>query len=103
MTFAWAGLLLALLVVPALIAVYWWCRRRRRPVPPATPASPLIVAAGPSRRRWRRHLPFALFAVAIATLAMALARPVVVLSVPSNQTTIVLAMDVSGSMCSTDI
>ena len=103
MTFAWAGLLLVLLAIPALVAVYWWSRRRRRPLAARYSSLALIVAAGPSRRRWRRHLPFALFAVAIATLAIALARPVVVLSVPSNQTTIVLAMDVSGSMCSDDI
>ena len=45
----------------------------------------------------------AAMASAIVALALAVARPVVVLSVPSNQTTIVLAMDVSGSMCSSDI
>ena len=103
MTFAWLGLLAALLVVPALVAIYWWSRRRRRPAAARYSSLALIRAAGPSRRRWRRHLPFALFAIAIATLAVALARPVVVLSVPTNQTTVILTMDVSGSMCSTDI
>jgi len=103
MTFAWLGLLAALLVVPALVALYWWSRRRRRPAAARYSSLDLIRAAGPSRRRWRRHLPFALFALAVAMLAISLARPVVVVAVPTNQTTVLLAIDVSGSMCSTDI
>ncbi len=51
----------------------------------------------------RRHLPFSLFAAGVAALVIALGRPVIVLSVPANSATIILAMDVSGSMCSTDI
>jgi Ca-activated chloride channel homolog len=102
-TLLWTGLLVVLLAVPALIAIYWWSRRRRRPAAARYSSLALVRAAGPSRRRWRRHLPFALFAASIAVLAVALTRPVVVLSVPTNQTTIVLAMDVSGSMCSSDI
>ena len=53
--------------------------------------------------RWRRHLPFALFLLALTGLVVALGRPVAVVSVPTNQTTIILAIDVSRSMCSTDI
>ncbi|HEV7809679.1 MAG TPA: VWA domain-containing protein, partial [Candidatus Limnocylindrales bacterium] len=63
----------------------------------------LIRAAAPSPSRRRRHLPFALFAAAVTALIVALGRPAMVLSVPTNQTTIILSMDVSGSMCSTDI
>ena len=44
-----------------------------------------------------------MFALALAGLAVAMARPVVIASVPTNQTTIVLTIDVSRSMCSTDI
>jgi Ca-activated chloride channel homolog len=103
MTFAWAGLLVALLAVPILLLAWFVTRRRRRPVAARYSSLSLIRAAGPSRRSWRRHVPIGLLAVAVAALALALARPTMVLSVPSNQTTIVLAMDVSGSMCSTDI
>jgi Ca-activated chloride channel homolog len=103
MTFLWAGLLVALLAVPAIAIVYWWSRRRRRPVAARYSSLSLIRAAGPPSRRWRRHVPFVLFASAVTVLAFALARPTVVLSVPSNQTTMILSMDVSGSMCSTDI
>ncbi len=55
----------------------------------------------PRQSRLRRHLPFALFLLALASLVMALARPVTIVSVPTDQTTIILAIDVSGSMCST--
>ena len=48
-------------------------------------------------------MPVALLLAGIATTAFALTRPVAVLAVPSNQTTILLAMDVSGSMCADDI
>jgi Ca-activated chloride channel family protein len=103
MTFLWAGLLVALLAVPLLVAVYWWARNRRRPVAARYSSLALIRAAAPPARRWRRHVPFALLALGVVALAFALARPVVVLSVPTNQATMVLVMDVSGSMCSTDI
>jgi Ca-activated chloride channel family protein len=103
MTFLWIGLLGVVLAVPALVLLYAWSQRRRRPVAARYSSLSLIREAAPGRRRWRRHVPFALVAAGAAVLVIALARPVVVLSVPSNQTTILLAMDVSGSMCSTDI
>src|SRR5262249_43285600 len=77
-------------------------RGARRAAPRYSSVS-LVRAAMPSPSRLRRPLPFALFAASLAALVFALARPFVVLSVPANQTTIILAIDVSGSMCSTDI
>jgi Ca-activated chloride channel family protein len=103
MTFLWAGLLALLVVVPLLVLVYAWSQRRRRPVAARYSSLALIRAAQPRSSRVRRHLPFALFAMAIASLAVALSRPAIVLSVPVNDTTVILAMDVSGSMCATDI
>ncbi|NIO42646.1 MAG: VWA domain-containing protein, partial [Burkholderiales bacterium] len=50
-----------------------------------------------------RHLPFALFVLALASLVIALGRPVASVTVPIGQSTIILAVDVSLSMCSTDI
>jgi Ca-activated chloride channel family protein len=103
MRFEWVGLLVLLGVVPALVALYAWSLRRRRPRAARYSHLGLIRDAAPGRARRRRHLPFALLAVALASLVLALGRPAVVLSVPTNQTTIILSMDVSGSMCSTDI
>lgn len=103
MTFLWFPLLLVLLVVPLLVAAYLLALRRRRPAGLRYSSVSLIRAALPNRSRLRRHLPFTLFAVAVASLAIAVARPAVSASVPSNQATIILTLDVSGSMCSTDI
>jgi Ca-activated chloride channel homolog len=103
MTFLWPGLVALLVLLPILVGIYAWSQRRRQPVAARYPSLTLIRAAMPGSSRLRRHLPFALLALAIAALAVALGRPSVVLSVPANGTTVILAMDVSGSMCSTDI
>jgi Ca-activated chloride channel family protein len=63
----------------------------------------LVRAALPRFSRWRRHLPFALFLLALTSLVIAFARPVAIVSVPTGQTTVILAIDVSRSMCATDI
>ena len=103
MTFLWVGLLALLLIVPALVAIYVWSIRRRRTVGLRYSSLALFRDVVPATARWRRHVPFALFAASVAALVLALGRPAVVLSVPSNGTTIILAMDVSGSMCAGDI
>jgi Ca-activated chloride channel family protein len=103
MEFLWPGCLLLLVVVPILVLLYVLGRRRRRPVAVRYSSLILVREALPSSSFVRRHLPFALFAVALAGLAVAIARPVVIASVPTNEATIVLAIDVSGSMCSTDV
>jgi Ca-activated chloride channel family protein len=103
MTFLWPGLLVLLAVVPLIVAIYAWSLHRRRPSGVRYSSLSLIHAARPGSGRWRRHLPFALFAIALAALGLAIGRPVAIASVPTNQTTIVLVMDVSGSMCSSDI
>ena len=103
MDFLWPGLLLVLGLLPLLVVLYVLAQRRRRPSGVRYSSLVLIRDALPRSSFLRRHLPFALFALALAGLAVALARPVVIASVPTNQTTIMLAIDVSGSMCSTDI
>ena len=63
-----------------------------------------LVREAMAHQSWlRRHLTFLLFLLAITSLVFALARPMAEVSVPSNRATIILAMDVSRSMCSTDI
>ena len=53
--------------------------------------------------RWRRHLPFALFAAALAVLCVALARPTMSLALPQREGTVILAFDVSNSMLADDL
>jgi len=103
MEFLWPGLLALIALLPALVLLYVVARRRRRPSSVRYSSLLLVRDALPGSSLVRRHMPFALFALALAGLAVALARPVVIASVPANQTTIVLAIDVSGSMCSSDI
>jgi len=103
MTFQWVGLLLLLAIVPVVGAIYAWSLRRRRPTAARYSSLALIRDAAPGSSRLRRHLPFALVAAAMAALVLALGRPALVVGVPTNQTTIILTIDVSGSMCSTDI
>ncbi len=94
--------LLFLGLVPILVAVRLWMLRRRRPSVRYSSLS-LVHEAVPRSSRIRRHLPFALFALALASLVLAMARPVSIVSVPAGHTTVILAMDVSRSMCATDI
>jgi Ca-activated chloride channel family protein len=102
MTLLWPGFLLLLALVPLLIAVYIIVLRRRR-VGLRYSSLALVRAALPRYSRLRRHLPFALFLLALASLILTLARPVQIVSVPSGQATIILSLDVSGSMRQNDI
>ena len=77
--------------------------RRRRRFAVRYSSLALVREAMPRQSSWRRHLPFALFLLALASLIVALVRPVTIMTVPTDQTTIILTIDVSGSMRSTDI
>jgi Ca-activated chloride channel family protein len=103
MQFLWPDLLLALLLLPLLALVYYLSQRRRQPSGVRYSSLSLIREARPGSSRLRRHLPFALLLAAFVPMVLALARPVAVVAVPTNRTTIILTIDVSGSMCSTDI
>jgi Ca-activated chloride channel family protein len=103
MDLLWPGALLLLVLIPLLIAGYVWMLRRRKRVAVRFSSLSLLRDALPRRSRWRRHVPFALFVLALASLVLALARPVAVVLVPAGKTTIVLTMDVSRSMRATDI
>lgn len=96
-------LLLLLLLIPLLLAAYLWMLRRRRRFAVRYSSLSLIREALPRRSRWRQHLPFALFLVGVAGLLVAVARPVALVEVPLSRTSIILALDVSRSMCATDV
>jgi Ca-activated chloride channel family protein len=99
----WPGFLVLLALIPLLVALYIWMLRRRRRFAVRYSSLSLVRQALPQQSRLRRHLPFALFLFALASLVVALGRPAASVSVPTGQATIVLAMDVSWSMCSQDI
>jgi Ca-activated chloride channel family protein len=103
MSFSWPWALVALLAVPLLLVARWWLNRRRKRSAVTVSSIALIRAAVPGRSAWRRRIPVYLFLTGLIALAGALARPQATLAVPSNNTSILLAIDVSGSMCSTDV
>src|SRR5262245_3012630 len=103
MDWFWPGSLYLLGLIPIFIAVYILILRRRRRFAVRYSSLALIRAALPHRSWLRRHLPFALFLVALASLVLALARPFAVVAVPTDKTTVILAMDVSRSMRFNDV
>jgi Ca-activated chloride channel homolog len=103
MSFSWPWALLALLAVPLLLGLRWWLNRRRKRAAITVSSVALIRAAIPGRTAWRRRIPVYLFLIGLLALAGGLARPQASIAVPSNNTSILLAIDVSSSMCSTDV
>ncbi|HVH22702.1 MAG TPA: VWA domain-containing protein, partial [Pseudonocardia sp.] len=103
MGFGWPLALLSLLAVPLLAGRYLWLLHRRRRQAVRYSSVALIRAAGPPRAAWRRHVPFALLLGALAMLGLAAARPQVRMDVPVSESAVILALDVSGSMCATDV
>ena len=103
MNFLWPGNLLLVLVVPALIALYIWAQRRRQKYALRYASLSLVREAlgkGPGRKR---HIPPALFLIALFFMALGTARPETVVIVPVQEGTVILAIDVSGSMLAEDL
>jgi Ca-activated chloride channel family protein len=104
MSFASPWLLLALLIVPATLALALWLGRRRAPYAVTFTNLDLLASVAVGRRRsWRRWVPLALFLLALAAASTALARPNATVSVPASRATVVLLVDVSGSMRAADV
>jgi Ca-activated chloride channel family protein len=86
-----------------LLAVYLWVRRRRRKYAVTFASLSLIRDAQPERSQWRRRIPAALLLAAIVSLVVAMARPQALVASSRSDTSIILTLDVSRSMCSTDV
>ncbi|MGN9788011.1 VWA domain-containing protein [Nonomuraea sp. ZG12] len=103
MSFSWPWALLSLLIIPLIFAIRWWTRRRRRRAAVRVTSIALVRSALPGRTRWTRKVPPALFIAGLVLLAVGAARPQASVPVPQTSATILLALDTSGSMCSTDV
>jgi Ca-activated chloride channel family protein len=103
MNFLAPQMLLGLLLVPIAIGFYLWAQRRRSKYAVRFTNLNLLANLTPRRPSWRRHLPPVLYLAAIAALLVGLARPTMVVAVPREDATVILAMDVSGSMRATDV
>jgi Ca-activated chloride channel homolog len=103
MTFLWPSMLWAMLALPVLIALYVLLITRRKKTTLRYANLGLVKEALGRSSAWRRHVPPALLLLAIGTLLFASSRPAALITLPSAQETIVLAMDVSGSMRAADV
>jgi Ca-activated chloride channel homolog len=103
MTFAWPLALAALALVPLALVAYLLFQRCRMKYAVRFTNLALLENVVERSPRWRRHLPPALFLVALGALLVGVARPQVVVNTPQEQATVVLAMDVSTSMEATDV
>jgi Ca-activated chloride channel family protein len=103
MSFIWPELLALLLLVPGLVALYFYVLLRRKPAALRFASLALVREAMSGAVRWRRHLPAALVLGALAAALVAIARPSAMITLPSQQRTIIMAIDVSLSMRANDV
>jgi Ca-activated chloride channel homolog len=103
MSFASPFLLLSLAAVPVLVAAYTWLRRRPARYVARFPGVPVLAGAVAATPLWRRHIPAAVAALALAVLAVGLARPHATIAVPVERASVVLVTDASRSMLATDV
>jgi Ca-activated chloride channel homolog len=103
LTAQWPGLLWGLLLVPVAVAAYLVAQRRRAGYAVRFTNLDLLANVVARTPRWRRHLPPALYLLALTALLTSMARPQAVTLVPKEQATVMLVLDVSGSMNATDV
>ena len=103
MTFLWPQFLWLLLALPLLILLYVWLLRRKKKNALRYASLSIVREAMGKGQAIRRHVPPVLFLLSLAAMLVASSRPFAVVTLPSDQQTIMLAMDVSGSMRATDV
>jgi Ca-activated chloride channel family protein len=103
MQFLWPQFLWLLLLLPVLVFLYVLLLRRKRKLAVRYASLSIVKEAMGTGSQLRRHIPPALFLLALTALILAASRPVAVVRLPSNQQTIILAIDVSGSMRASDV
>src|ERR1700693_1585157 len=103
MSFVWPQMLWLLLAVPVMVGVYVWALRRRRKAALRYASLGLVKAALGQGQRFRRHIPPLLFLVGMVAAIFAISRPNAIVTLPSDQRTIILTIDVSLSMRASDV
>jgi Ca-activated chloride channel family protein len=103
MTFLWPQFLWLLLAVPASIALYVVILKKKKRSALRYVSLGLIKEAVGKNLWWRRHLPPAMLLVALAAMIAAIARPATLITLPTSHETVILAIDVSGSMRASDV
>ena len=103
MRFAEPLFLFGLALVPLAVATYVNHERTRRVAAAAFAAPSLMASVAPSTPGWRRHVPLAIYGLALVVLVLALAKPQTTVAVPVERASIMLTTDFSGSMQAVDV
>jgi len=103
MTFTWPLVLWSLVLVPILAGVYVLAQRRRRKYALRFTNLALLKHVATRGPGIRRHIPPLLYLLGLGALLFSLARPMAVIAVPREQTSVMLVLDVSGSMTADDL
>ena len=103
MTFLWPEAFWFMLVLPLLLVLYIWILQRKKKQAVRYASLAMVREAMGPGQRIRRHIPPALFFLAVATMLFAMARPQAIVTLPTQHETVILAMDISGSMRATDV
>ncbi len=103
MYFQWPFMLWLLLLIPVLVAAYIFAQWRRQKYALRYASLSLVRDALGRGPGWRRHIPPILFLLALAVMIVALARPIAVITLPTQEGTVILTFDVSGSMQADDL
>src|SRR3954465_13155727 len=103
MSFQWPEMLWLYLALPLLVAAYFYALSRKKKLALRYASLSLVKEAMGAGQKWRRHVPPVLFLLSLAVMIAAIARPQAVITLPSQHETVILAMDVSGSMRATDV
>jgi len=103
MTFLWPEMLWFMLALPLLVAAYVWILQRKKKLAVRYANLAMVREAMGASQRIRRHIPPAFFLLALAAMLLALARPQTTITLPTQHETVILAMDISGSMRATDV
>jgi Ca-activated chloride channel homolog len=103
MSFIWPELLWFLLALPLLALAYFLVLRRKKKLALRYASLGLVREAMSMGSRIKRHVPPLLFFAALAAMLLAIARPQATITLPTQHETVILAMDISGSMRATDV
>ncbi len=103
MTFIWPEMLWLMALLPILLAGYLWALRRKKKLAVRYASLAMVREAMGAGSRIKRHIPPLLFFLALAAMILAVARPQATITLPTQHETVILAMDISGSMRATDV
>jgi Ca-activated chloride channel homolog len=102
-SFAAPLFLIALVAVPLLVLAYVRTQRHRGAAVAAFTTARMAPSSLPNRPGWRRHVAMAAFGLSLLVLIVAAARPQAKVTVPVKRSSVMLLIDTSASMASTDV